>query len=77
LICVHAPTEEKDEIENNSFYDNLDWIYQKAATHDIKIIMGDMNAKVGKESKVHNVGIHSLHEVSNDNDRHKTDRFCH
>jgi hypothetical protein len=29
--------------------------------------MGDMNAKVGKESKVHNVGIHSLHKVSNDN----------
>jgi hypothetical protein len=67
LICVHAPTEDKDEIEKNSFYDNLNRIYHKVATHDFKIIMGDMNAKVGKVSKVHNVGIHSLHEVSNDN----------
>jgi hypothetical protein len=67
LVCVHAPTEDKDQIEKNSFYDNLDRMYQKVAAHDIKIIMGDMNAKVGKESKVHNVGIHSLHEVSNDN----------
>jgi hypothetical protein len=67
LICVHARTEDKDETEKNSCYDNLDRIYQKVATHDIKIIMGDMNAKAGKVSKVHNVGIHSLHKVSNDN----------
>jgi hypothetical protein len=24
LICVHAPTKDKDETEKNSFYDNLD-----------------------------------------------------
>jgi exonuclease III len=48
LICIHAPREE-EETEKNSFYDKLDRVYQKAPTHDIKIIMGDMKAKVGKE----------------------------
>jgi hypothetical protein len=51
LICVHAPMEDKDETEKNSFYDNLDRIYQKVAKRDIKIIMGDMNAKVGKSPR--------------------------
>jgi hypothetical protein len=40
LICIHAPTEEKEETETNSFYDKLDCVYQKAPTHDIKISMG-------------------------------------
>jgi endonuclease/exonuclease/phosphatase family metal-dependent hydrolase len=65
LICIHSPTEE-EEAEKN-FYDKLDRVYQKAPTHDIKIIMGDMNAKVGKDMRAHNAGKHSLHEVSNDN----------
>jgi hypothetical protein len=29
--------------------------------------MGDMNVKVGKDMRAHNVGRYSLHEVSNDN----------
>jgi hypothetical protein len=41
--------------------------------HDIKIIMGDKNAKVGKDMRVHNVGGHSLHEVSNDKGKRLTD----
>jgi hypothetical protein len=67
LICINAPTEEEEETEKNSFNDKLDRVYQKASMHDIKIIMGHMNAKVGKDMRVHNVGRYSLHEVSNDN----------
>ena len=44
IICVHAPTEEKDD-----FYEDLERIYMKAPKHDIKVVMGDFNAKVGKE----------------------------
>jgi len=35
---------------------------------NIKIVLGDLNAKIGKERIYHNVaGVHSLHEHSNDN----------
>jgi hypothetical protein len=67
LICIHAPTEEKEETEKNSYYDKLNCVYQKAPTHDIKMIMMDMNAKVGKDMRVHNVDRYSLHEMLNDN----------
>jgi hypothetical protein len=35
--------------------------------------MGDMNAKVGKDMRAHNVDRYSLHEVSNDNGMRLTD----
>jgi hypothetical protein len=62
-----VPTEEEEGTEKNSFCDKLDRVHQKAPMHDIKIIMGDMNEKVGKDMRAHNVGRYSLHEVSNDN----------
>jgi hypothetical protein len=67
VICVHALTEEKDETIMNSFYDRLDRTYQKMPKHGIKIIIGDMNAKVGKDLIIPNVGKFGLHDVSNDN----------
>jgi hypothetical protein len=67
LICTHAPTKEKGESEKNSFHDKLDLVHKKASKHYIKTIMGDMNAKVGKDARILNVGRHSLHEESNNN----------
>ena len=68
LICVHAPTEDKDNKEKEAFYDMLEKVYETCPKFDIKICLGDYNAKVGKEAEASpNVGQHSLHDESNIN----------
>src|SRR6202012_4671730 len=49
LINVHAPTEEKQVEDKDIFYDKLVTVYDGAAKRDIKIILGDLNAKIGRE----------------------------
>jgi exonuclease III len=48
LINVHASTKEKIE-EKDKFYDDLQRTYDTALKHDIVMILGDLNAKIGKE----------------------------
>lgn len=68
LICAHAPTEEADEDSKETFYAQLERLYDMAPHYDIKIILGDLNAKIGKEEDLTpTIGKHSLHEESNDN----------
>jgi exonuclease III len=68
LVCLHAPTEEKDVDQKYTFYDKLKRLYMKSPKHDIKIILGDFNAKVGKEQDVTlNAGKFSLHEETTNN----------
>ncbi|KAI8115055.1 Craniofacial development protein 2 [Lucilia cuprina] len=50
LICAHAPTEDKDEVAKNRFYDRLDELYDRCPKNDVKIVLGDVNAKIGKEN---------------------------
>jgi hypothetical protein len=47
VINVHPPTEDKDETEE--FYCQLKRTYGSVPSNDIKIIIGDLNAKLGKE----------------------------
>ena len=49
LINVHAPTEEKDESEKEAFYQKVEETYDSCPSNDINIVLGDWNAKVGKE----------------------------
>jgi len=51
LTCVHAPMEEKDDDddEKDNFYEDLDQIYEECPKRDVKIIIGDLNAKIGQE----------------------------
>ncbi|XP_058120479.1 craniofacial development protein 2-like [Anopheles ziemanni] len=68
LINVHAPTEDKDEEEKDLFYGRLAKLYESCPRYDVKIILGDFNAKVGRESMYRQyIGTHSLHEHSNEN----------
>ena len=52
LVSVYAPTEESEEEEKDNFYENLDKTFQKVSKHDMIIILGDLNAKIGRESFV-------------------------
>jgi hypothetical protein len=72
-MCAR-PTEEKNEIQKDNFYVDLERIYMKAPKLDIKFVMGDFNAKMGKEPGLApNVGKHNLHEETNNNRWRMTD----
>ena len=61
-------------MQKDDFYEELERIYMKAPKHDIKIMMGDFNAKVGRElGLAPNVGKYSLHEQTNNNGWRMTD----
>ena len=49
LINVHASTNEKRDEIKEEFYNLLEQNINQTANSDIKIILGDFNAKVGKE----------------------------
>jgi len=68
IINIHAPTEVSNEEENESFYDLLQKTYDESPSYDAKIIIGYMNAQVGKEEiYCPTIGSHSLHENTNYN----------
>jgi hypothetical protein len=59
---VHAPSEDKEEEENEEFYEKLERAWNKLPAHDIGFIVGDMNAKFGKENFLRShAGMYSLH----------------
>ncbi|XP_062137632.1 uncharacterized protein LOC133846936 [Drosophila sulfurigaster albostrigata] len=68
MICAHAPTEQKDDAAKDAFYARLEDTYDRCPNHDVKIILGDFNAKVGRERIFdRTVGQFSLHETTSNN----------
>ena len=65
---IHAPTEEKGEDTKERFYAELQQIQEKVPKHGLLIIIGDYNAKIGRE-RVYQTAIrnHTLHETANRN----------
>ncbi|GFX11459.1 craniofacial development protein 2 [Trichonephila clavipes] len=75
LICAHAPTDDKDETKKNLFYDLLMKSYNSCPAQDMKLVIGDFNAKIGKELFISsNAGLHSLFKETNEN--RQTLEFC-
>jgi hypothetical protein len=68
VLNVHAPTEDKDDDTKDSFYEELEQVFDQFPRYHMKILQGDFNAKVGKEDVFKPIiGNKSLHEVSNNN----------
>ncbi|CAI6371536.1 unnamed protein product [Macrosiphum euphorbiae] len=68
IINIHAPTENKDEIDKDEFFEEVATIYDEAPGNTIKIKVGDCNAKLGKEPSFRpTIEMHSVHEISNNN----------
>lgn len=68
IFSCHAPTEEKDGKTKDIFYDELEQVYNDTPRYAIKIILGDMNAKIERENIYRpTIGKESLHSISNDN----------
>lgn len=68
LINVHAPTNDASDDIKEEFYEKLREAYRKCPKHDAKIIMGDLNAKLGREEEFRpTIGRWSLHANTNEN----------
>ena len=68
LINVYAPTEEKTDEIKEQFYNDLQHVIDNIPKSDTIIVMGDFNAKLGKEQVFRTVsGIHTLHNVTSGN----------
>jgi hypothetical protein len=67
LINIYAPTKDEEEIKEQ-FYEELQRTQDRIPKHDLIIILGDMNAKLGKEKAfIQAIGHHPLHNISNEN----------
>jgi hypothetical protein len=68
FLNVHAPTEDKTDDVKDSFYEELKRIFHKFPKYHMKILLRDLNAKVGREDIFKlTIGNESLHEIRNDN----------
>ena len=48
IIQVYAPTTEADEESIEEFYEDIEKVVRQCKNHELNIIMGDLNSKVGK-----------------------------
>ena len=64
---MHAPIEEKSDHSKDNFNKELEHIFYHFPKYHVKILLGDFNAKVGRENIFKpTIGNESLHQDSND-----------
>jgi hypothetical protein len=68
VLNVHASTEDKTDDVKDSFYEELERVFDKFPKYHMKILLGDFSAKVGREDIFKpTIENESLHKISNDN----------
>jgi exonuclease III len=64
VVNVHAPCEDTRDDIKDSIYGEIGHVFDQFPRNDMKILLGDFNAKVGRET---NNGNEISQEISNDN----------
>jgi exonuclease III len=68
LVNMYFPTKDKADPEKEIFYEELQLVIDQIPKSDTILVLGDANAKLGKEDIYKEVsGKHTLHELSNRN----------
>jgi exonuclease III len=68
VLYIHAPTEDKIDDTKDSFYEELDRVFDNFPKYHTKILLGDFNLKVGREDIFKQTTRNErLHGISNDN----------
>jgi hypothetical protein len=68
VLNAHAQTRDKNGVVKDCFYEELECVFDKFPKYHKKILLGDCNAKVGREDIVKpTIWNESLHEISNNN----------
>jgi hypothetical protein len=49
VVNVHTPCENKSDDVQDNFYEELGRVFDQFSTYDMKILLGDFNAKAGGE----------------------------
>ena len=69
VVVYYAPQEDKSEDEKDEFYERLNNTVQETPRHDVLIVLGDLNAKVGQDNdtREQTYGREGLSQETNDN----------
>jgi hypothetical protein len=68
VLNAHAPTEQKSGNSKDSFYEELEQVFNHFPKYHMKIMLGDFKAKLGREDTFKlTIRNESLHEGNNDN----------
>jgi exonuclease III len=63
VVKAYAPTESATEEQKEQFYEDVNRRCDQITKHDALLILGDFNAKIGKEPAKQSIaGQHTIHE---------------
>ena len=65
---VYIPIDESDDVGKDWFYQTVEGVSNSRSNYDIKMVIRDLNARLGQEDTYNRVtGKHSLHLENNSN----------